>query len=314
MGSGWGEDERWEVFRPLPPLALQELTQVKINLSWMVYCTAVAPAAPKRVLYGNVYVPVTVGWFAALQASPRKDELLAHAGDRGLLETLRLFDELCRGLVDPLVTDDMVAVAYELREAILWMDGDWAHIEDPGPDPSVAQISASLVAKLRRNISLGVLEAVLCLESACRYAQRELHLRGDELRRTLLGSRQLYAGLAVLHDKQERERLSFLTGIDGYLEYPAVDHHHILDGELCIPSDKFVALPTADGMRIRFVRNQVSRIDEAVDGPTMRCPAHRPSPADPDLTYNDILWNLLIEIYQRSGRFGRAPAPSLCGS
>lgn len=267
--------------------------------------TAVALAAhPKSLLYEKVYVPVTVGWFAALKSSPVKDDLLANAGEYGLRQTLEAFNELCRSLVDELVTDEMVRSAHGWREAILWMDGDWRHSDEaPGPDPTLAQLRMSLEAKLRRNISLGVLEAVLCLESACEFARRDLGLRGDTLRDTLQGSRQLYASLAVLHDKQERERLSFLTGISGYLEYPAYNYSHVIGGELRIPAEKFVAARTADGWRIRFVRHQVGRIDEAADGPAMRCPAHRPSADRAGSTYNDVLWDLLIGIYQRSGRF-----------
>ncbi|WP_433056217.1 hypothetical protein [Dactylosporangium sp. CS-033363] len=253
------------------------------------------------MLYSNVYIPLTEAWFAALAASPAKDELLRRASERDLLESLERLNALCRQLVVETIDDAMVAAAYGQRDAIHWMDGDWA--EPPGPDPTLEQIRVALGNKLRRNISLGVLEAVLCLESACRYGRDELELSGEPLRRTLLGSRQLYASLAVLHDQQERERLSFLTGLTGYLEYPANDYPHVILGKLAIQSDKFIRTDTPDGPRIRFVTSKLSRIDEAVQGPTMRCPAHRPSGGETGETYNDILWNLLIDIYQRSGRF-----------
>jgi hypothetical protein len=253
---------------------------------------------PKRALYAKVYIPLTIRWFEALEMSPAKNELLAAAETRELVDTLQAFNAICRERVDELLDHDMVRAAHELHQAILWV-GD----ETPGPDPTLAQIRASLADKLRRNISLGILEAVLCLESGYHFARETLGLTGKELRQTLQDSRQLYASLAVLHDLQERQRLSFLTGREGYLEYPAVNYPDIISGHIRISADKFLSSMHTDGVRLRFVSYPVDRIDPADSGPTMRCPAHQASQGFYGGTYNDVLWDLLIDIYQRSGRF-----------
>jgi hypothetical protein len=264
---------------------------------------------PKRLLYEEVYRPFVAGWFALFAGSRDQEDLVRRAGERGLLGSLQRLNELGRGAVDGLLDDGLVANAYTWREAILWV-GD----EGPGPDPTLGRFRVSLANKLRRNLSLGVLEAVLCLQSACGFARADRGLRGDDLARTLLGSRQLYSSLAALHDRQECARLTFLTGLDGCLEYPATDFADIVAGRLRIASDKFAWVETAEVPRLRFVPHRAGRVDEESSGPTMRCPAQRVSGIVPDLTYNDVLWNLLIEIYRHSGQFHEILAPEPDGT
>jgi hypothetical protein len=257
---------------------------------------------PKRLLYEEVYLPFVAGWFALFEGSRNKQDLIRRAGERGLLGSLQRLNDLGRGAVDGLLDDGLLATAYEWHEAILWV-GD----EGPGPDPTLGRFRVSLANKLRRNLSLGVLEAVLCLQSACEFARADRGLRGDDLARTLLGSRQLYSSLAALHDQQECARLTFLTGRDGCLAYPDTDFADVVAGRLRIAFDKFAWIETAEGPRLRFVPHRVDRVDEESGGPTMRCPAQRVSGIAPDLTYNDVLWNVLIEIYRHSGQFRQIP-------
>jgi hypothetical protein len=179
----------------------------------------------------------------------------------------------------------------------------WMGYMTPGPEAGPEELRASLGGKLKRNISLGVVEALICLESAYHYCrQAPLHLTGEALAATLRRSRQLYASLALLHDEQERERLTFLTGIEGYLTYPTVDYHHVIGGQVRVPPDKFLVAGTAEEPRVRFV---IPPLHSAVlDSPTKRCPAHRLRSAQhPEMALNDVLWDLLIEIYRQSGRF-----------
>jgi hypothetical protein len=123
--------------------------------------------------------------------------------------------------------------------------------------------------------------------------------------------RLLYSSLAALHDRQECARLAFLTGLDGCLEYPATDFADIVAGRLRIAFDKFAWIETAEGPRLRFVPHRADGVDEESSGPTMRCPAHRVSGIGPDLTYNDVLWNFLIDIYRHSGQFRQVLAPDV---
>jgi hypothetical protein len=155
---------------------------------------------------------------------------------------------------------------------------------------------------MKRNISLGVIEALICLESAYHFGRDKLGLTGDALAETLRRSRQLYGSLALLHDEQEMARLTFLTGRAGYLMYPEVDFPDVIGGDIRIPFDKFAETGPVEARRLRFVTPPVH--DAVLDSPTKRCPAHRfRSDRQPELTLNDVLWDLLIDIYRRSGRF-----------
>lgn len=262
---------------------------------------AARAAHPKALLYAHLYRPLTGRWFAALRDSPVTADLLRRARQRPLVDTLRDFNALFQSLVDECMAqawaDDAMDEVYAVHDGVVWM-GD----ESPGADPTADAVRASLVTKLRRNVSLGVVEALLCLESGYRFA-REVHgMTGEELAGTLLRSTPLYASLAVLHDEQERERISFLTGRLGYLQYPDVDYPHVLNGDIRIGPDKFVLTGPAGARRLRFVTPPVNRV--VLNSPTMRCPAHQPDPGSAGSTYNDALWALLIEIYRSAGRFG----------
>ncbi len=257
---------------------------------------------PKDVLYDGAYDPLTRAWFDALAISPERGQLLAEASAYGLLDTLIRFNELCYELVDVSLAglyeqrDEIVAIVSRHRAHVMWQ----GHMA-PGLDAGADEISVSLSEKMKRNISLGVIEALICLESAYHFCRDTLKLHGDSLSGALMRSRQLYASLAVLHDEQERVRLLALTGIDS-LVYPAVDYQDVIDGTVRIPADKFVVAGTADAPRVKFVTTPVH--DVALDSPVRRCPAHRfRSSENADLTLNDVLWNLLIDIYQRAGRF-----------
>lgn len=258
---------------------------------------AVLPAVPawqgKQDLYQGVYRPFTIGWFAALHASPKKAQLLAEAGPGGLAATLSAFNELFHALVEDCITSDMVIETQRLHDHVLWVGDDKRAAAD-------GSVELSLVAKLQRNVSLGVLEALLCLESARVFAAGTLGLHGRELAETLRRSKQLYTSLAVLHDDQERDRIMQLTGRTSPIEYPVLTFDDIIAGRVRIPADRFVVSETSEKPRLRFVNPPVSPVP--VSTPTMRCPAHRDSPHGAG-TFNDSLWDLLIEIYSRAGKF-----------
>jgi hypothetical protein len=83
--------------------------------------------------------------------------------------------------------------------------------------------------------------------------------------------------------------------------YPNVDYHDAIAGRVGIPADRFVVTGPQEARRLRFVAAPVH--DVALSSPVRRCPAHRFRSADPEFTLNDVLWNLLIDIYRRAGRF-----------
>jgi hypothetical protein len=156
-----------------------------------------------------------------------------------------------------------------------------------------------LLDKLKRNVSLGVIEALICMESARRYGQAGLALTGEELERLLRRSRNLYASLAVLHDDQEQLRLRALVGTGQGVAYPRTDFPDVLNGAVVVPPDRLVVTGRDDGLRLRFVSAHLPVI---AGSPTKRCPAQRFHTPDGACLLNDSLWDLLIDVYRRSGR------------
>jgi hypothetical protein len=250
----------------------------------------------KRAIYSTIYHPVTDRLFEQLRSPSMRGPVLAAAAG-GVLPALDELNGRCHRQVGELVDDAMVTAAMRLRRDVLWVGA-----EAPAVSASRDDIRASLVAKLRRNASLGFVEATLCLDSAYHAARDRLRLRGPALRETLRRSRTLCRSLAALHDVQERQRLSYLTGREGYLEYPAVDYADVVEGRFRIPADRFVAT-NGEQPRLRFVSRSAGPVDTRRHGPTMRCPALRMSVPDAAAPHTDALWDLLIDIYQHAGRF-----------
>jgi hypothetical protein len=252
----------------------------------------------KQILYTEVYSPFTRSWFAALHRSKEKQALILDAHDRGLTATVERFNELFHELADVALHEAGTATLLEVvkrhKEHVLWV-GD----EDPGDSPGDRAIHDSMVAKLYRNISLGVLEALLCLESAYVFLSEVRGMRGQELSAALRRSKALYGSLAVLHDADERERVMWLTGRNEAVEFPQVSFDDIFTGRVRISADKFMISDSANPPRLRFVKVATGEITHST--PTMRCPAHRAAPDGG--TYNDSMWHLLIDIYQHAGRF-----------
>ena len=150
---------------------------------------------------------------------------------------------------------------------------------------------------------MGVIEAVLCLEAACRFAlEVDPRRRGRELKELLLRSRQLYVSLAVLHDNHEQERYRALTGADDFLKYPDTNYHHVLDGTIAIASTHLMEVDEHGVLSLKLrTTPRKARLGES---PVKKCPAQKlrvAGPASPPL--NDRLWDLLIEVYDRCGRF-----------
>jgi hypothetical protein len=265
-----------------------------------------APAAsphPKDVLYENVYDPLTVAWFTALAESPDVERLLSTASDYDLLSNLQRFNTLFQQLVDVTFVEvcekgpDVLSLAYQYREGVLWVGN-----EDPGHEPDIDEFRSALGHKAKRNIILGIVEALLCLESAYTYAHEALRLRGEDLAGTLQRSRQLCSSLAMLHDEQEQVRLTFLTGMKDFLKYPEVDYPDVLDHSVHIPAEKFMVTGPAGSRSLKFVSVPLGRVK--MDSPAKRCPAHRfSSGTHVDLKLSDVLWNLLIDLYRASGKF-----------
>jgi hypothetical protein len=260
---------------------------------------------PKDALYDLVYDPLTVAWFAALRQSPDRRTLLESAAGRDLLDNLHRFNSLFHHLVDVSISvrhgdlPIMVATLRQHRETVHW-GGYLAGAPDADVDD--AEIVEFLARKMKRNVSMGAIEALICLESAYAYCVDQLRLPGRAILATLRDSRRLYSSLASLHDEQEMVRLTFLTGIEGYLAYPEHDYSDVLEGRLAIPAHRFVSSRHRGAWRLRFVATSVSEIE--LTSPKKMCPAHRHTvPENDGRTLNDVLWDLLLEIYLASGRF-----------
>jgi hypothetical protein len=263
--------------------------------------SATGATHPKDRLYARVYDPLTQEWFHALRRSKRVGAIVADAANVGLLATMNELDQLFSDLVDEVLdhpevdTRDIIATTSANQQHVLWV----GHAA-PLPGANHSAVGESLRKKMTRNISLGVVEALICLQSAYRFGWEELELRGADLENMLRRSRQLYASLAVLHDDQEQVRLQELAGITGFLKYPETDYEAALEGRVSIAVGHFVRSGSPQEPRLRFRSSPVP--PPASQSPIKRCPAQRLRAAD-GRPLNDELWDLLIDVYRSAGQF-----------
>ncbi|GIG92784.1 hypothetical protein [Plantactinospora endophytica] len=255
---------------------------------------------PKVALYLEAYTPLVEEWFQALRASDGLRELRRTAPGRDLVGNLERLDLLFRDLVDDLfdrpapVLGQAVAVVAEHRAAVVWEDQ-----LVPPPDAGAEELAASLRHKFKRNISLALLEALICLESALTYGRQTLGLSGEALERTLRDSTSMLASLSVLHDQQEVARMRQLTGDPTEIQHPRFTVADIVRGAFRIGPDKLRAVGPAGQQKIRF--GSVAPHGVELSSPTMKCPAHRLT-NDEGQPLNNELWGLLVDVYRMSGR------------
>jgi hypothetical protein len=257
---------------------------------------------PKVALYLEAYMPLVEKWFQALRDSFALTELRLAAPERDLVDNLERLDLLFRDLVDDLfdqpgtIMDQALTVVAEHRDAVVW-EGQLV----PPVGADTAELAASLRHKFKRNISLAMLEALICLEGALAYGRDVAGLSGAELESTLRGSKALLASLSVLHDEQEMVRMRHLTGDPTEIQHPTFTVTDIVGGAFRIAPDKFRLVGPEGQRKIRFASVPPSGL--VPSSPTMKCPAHRLTNANGQ-PLNDEFWDLLVEIYGCSGRLG----------
>ncbi|MFC6021831.1 hypothetical protein ACFP2T_37415 [Plantactinospora solaniradicis] len=255
---------------------------------------------PKAALYLEVYTPLVEVWFETLRDSFALTELRRAAPGRDLVDNLQRLDLLFRDLVDGLfarpgtILDHAIAVVAEHRDAVVWEDQ-----MVPAPGADATELAASLRHKFKRNISLAMLEALICLESALAYGRDTVGLSGQALETTLRASTPLLASLSVLHDEQEMVRMRHLTGDPREIQHPRFTVADIAGGAFRIAPDKFRIVGPEGQRKIRFASVPPSGLVPST--PTMKCPAHQLT-NDNGQRLNDELWDLLVDIYRLSGR------------
>ncbi|MBE1492862.1 hypothetical protein [Plantactinospora soyae] len=255
---------------------------------------------PKAALYLEVYTPLVEEWFQALRDSFALTELRSTAPERDLVDNLQRLDLLFRDLVDGLfarpsaILDHAIAVVAEHRDAVVWED---QVVPVPGADAT--ELATSLRHKFKRNISLAMLEALVCLESALAYGRDTVGLSGQALEATLRGSTPLLASLSVLHDEQEMVRMRHLTGDPREIQHPRFTVTDIVGGAFRIAPDRFRTIGPEGQRKIRFASVPPSRLVPST--PTMKCPAHQLTD-EKGRPLNDEFWDLLVDIYRLSGR------------
>lgn len=255
---------------------------------------------PKVALYLEVYTPLVEKWFQALRDSSALTELLIAAPKRDLVDNLERLDLFFRDLVDGLfdqpgtIMDQALTVVAEHRDAVVWEDQ-----MVPRAGAGAAELATSLRHKFKRNISLAMLEALICLEGALAYGRTVAGLSGAELESTLRASNALLASLSVLHDEQEMVRMRHLTGDPTEIQHPRFTVADIVGGAFRIDSDKFRIVGPEGQRKIRF--GSVPPSGLVPSSPTMKCPAHRLTNANGQ-PLNDDFWDLLVKIYRLSGR------------
>jgi hypothetical protein len=254
---------------------------------------------PKELLYAEVYDPLVMVWFDQLRSAMAVELLLCEAPTRDVVDNLERLDALFHELVDSdavraAATSERISQTVTThRDHMLWEDQ-----MAPGPDAGPAEVMASFRHKLKRNISLAALEAVICLHSALRYARQELHLGGDELEATLRRSTVLAASLAALHDEREKVRMQYLTGSTEEIMYPAVGFADVVAGRFAIGADMFTTVGLKGQLKIRFRRSPQDKL--TLPSPTMMCPAQRLDDARGE-PLNNYFWGLLVDVYKFSG-------------
>ncbi|MFY1687269.1 hypothetical protein [Plantactinospora sp. WMMB782] len=255
---------------------------------------------PKVALYLEAYTPLVEEWFSALRVSGALTELRRAAPGRDLVDNLQSLDQLFRDLVDAMfahptpVLEHALAVVAAHRGAVVWEDQ-----MVPRADAGTAELAASLRHKFKRNISLALLEALICLESALAYGREGLGLTGAALEQTLRGSTSMLASLSVLHDQHEVARMRQLTGDPTEIQHPRFTVADIVRGAFRIGPEKFRAVGPEGQRKIRF--GSVAPQDIELSSPTMKCPAHRLT-NDEGQPLNNELWALLVDVYRLSGR------------
>jgi hypothetical protein len=188
----------------------------------------------------------------------------------------------------------MLAVVRRYRDNVLWEDQ-----MIPAFDAKDEEVREALSHKIKRNISMGAVEVVICLEAATAFCKDRLGLKGEPLANALKLSGQLAASLALIHDEQEQHRLQALTGEDGYLKYPEVTFADVIEGgRYRIPPEMFVAVDSDAGPRLRFVTLRLK--PGPFETPVRRCPAYTRANRD-RLPLNDDLWRVIVDIYHLSG-------------
>ncbi|WP_203862575.1 hypothetical protein [Plantactinospora mayteni] len=251
-------------------------------------------------MYLEAYTPLVEEWFSALRDSDALTELRRTAPGRDLVDNLQSLDQLFRDLVDDMFADPTpvleraVTVVGAHQDAVVWEDQ-----LVPRPGAGAEELAASLRHKFKRNISLAMLEALICLESALTYGRETLGLAGAELERTLRASTSMLASLSVLHDQQETARMRQLTGDPTEIQHPRFTVADIVRGAFRIGPDKFRAVGPEGQRKIRF--GSVPPHGVEVPSPTMKCPAHRLT-NDDGQPLNNEFWALLLDVYQMSGR------------
>nr|MDT0662275.1 hypothetical protein [Micromonospora sp. DSM 115978] len=255
---------------------------------------------PKVVLYDVVYDPLVVAWFTELRESPELARLLREAPTRDVVQNLERLDAIFHHLVDAgsvrrtAAAEHVAATLEEHRDHLIW-EGQMP----PAPDASRDELMASFRHKLRRNISLAALEALICLESAIRYARDTLGLSGPELTATVRRSTMLAASLAALHDLREKTRMHHLIGSTEEIMYPNVGYADVVGGRYRIDDDKFTVIGPPGGQKLRFRKGPPDAT--VLDSPTIMCPAQRIDNAHGEPLNNEF-WYLLVDVYRASGR------------
>ncbi|MET0779866.1 MAG: hypothetical protein ABWY71_03455 [Candidatus Saccharimonadales bacterium] len=247
-----------------------------------------AAATAKDFLYTNVYDPFGVQFIeetaglegyletrvlaelnrdepeALINTDPAYDQVLVdrYAAIMGDTSDVAASKTLAKGSVVDLLTDLYPYIMLSKNERI--------------DNPTREQVCTSVTAKLRRNVSLGVIESLACIRGVYLAAQEFAKTpegRGEDPMRLTRRASAIAIWLGRLADEQSTYQLyGALMGISDDMFYHTLPASAVLTGELDIPPGKFVPAGPP-GNQWLTLRNFAPR--DPTLPPPLECPMNR---------------------------------------
>jgi hypothetical protein len=287
---------------------------------------------PKRELYKGAYDETTDNWFSVLFTPENLERLEKETQGMNTLEMLEHYNAFFHVVVDEIF--DRAEYQEQITRAVGTVSLHkkyvaWQGHKVPDAEASSDEVEESFRYKMKRNISLALLEALALLESGILRIIQDPSVSGEiDLAASMQHSHELIMRFGRIHGDHALVRLQKFTNA-AEITYPEIRIAEILEGRNIIAAHHMKLIPheTPGIVSVDFVytpqrwhKETLADTDYAgiTASPTAVCPAERlnPSPEtrdalqpyiqnheEADGSWNRYFWELLIDIYARSKRF-----------